>query len=547
MATSNIIRGTMLLTAATFISKFLGMIYTIPFYGLVGETGGELYSYAYIPYNILISLSTIGVPLAVSKFVSKYNSLGDYYTGRRMFKAGIGLMAFTGFFAFLILFFGAEVLAKLFVGTSSDEYGNGIEDVTMVIRMVSFALIIIPSMSIVRGFFQGYESMGPTAISQVVEQIVRIVFLLSAAYLVIHVFNGTISQAVGYATFSAFIGAIGSCIVLWLFWRKRKAYLDKQLSLQKEAYDIPLKDLYKELLRYAGPFVLVGIATPLYQQIDALTFKRAMVAIGQGDISSIAFSNITLFGHKLVMIPVTIATGLSLATLPALTKSFTDKNQNLMNSQINQSLQVVMLLILPAVVGMSILSYEVYGGFYGANANLDINGALLRWYAPVALLFGLFTVTSSILQGINQQRFAVVSLTAGLLIKGLLNIPLIYMFGAKGAIIGTLLAVATAVGLNIGKVKTSIDFSLRELTKRSMLIVIFTTIMGIAVFLTKGLLGFFLSYQDGTFEAFVVLAISVIVGATIYLWLSYESTLLERVLGNRVRIIDKLISKISRR
>lgn len=92
---SNIVKGTMLLTAATFYRNF-GNDYVIPFHGLVGETGGTLFQFAYTPYNILISISTIGVPLAVSKFVSKYNALGDYETGMRMFKAGMMLMAVTG-------------------------------------------------------------------------------------------------------------------------------------------------------------------------------------------------------------------------------------------------------------------------------------------------------------------------------------------------------------------------------------------------------------------------------------------------------------------
>src|SRR5690625_5136244 len=102
------VRGAMLLTGATFLSKFLGMIYVIPFHRMVGETGGALFHFAYTPYNILISISTIGVPLAVSKFVSKYNALDDYKTGFRMFKAGITLMLVTGFLAFITLFFGAE-------------------------------------------------------------------------------------------------------------------------------------------------------------------------------------------------------------------------------------------------------------------------------------------------------------------------------------------------------------------------------------------------------------------------------------------------------
>src|SRR5699024_11819076 len=105
----------MLLIVADFLSKFLGMIYVIPFNELVGSKGVALYLYAYNPYTILISISTIGVPLATSKFISKYNSLGDYYTGLRMFRLGLVLMSITGILSFLILFFSADWVAQSFV------------------------------------------------------------------------------------------------------------------------------------------------------------------------------------------------------------------------------------------------------------------------------------------------------------------------------------------------------------------------------------------------------------------------------------------------
>jgi len=150
---NNILKGTMLLTGAAFLSKFLGMIYVIPFNALVGDRGGVLYYYAYNPYTILIGISTLGIPLAVSKIVARYNSLGYYDIGLRVFKAGLYVMLITGITAFLALFFSAEWLASKFI--YSDDYGNTVEDVKTVIRMVSFALLIIPAMSIFRGFFQG--------------------------------------------------------------------------------------------------------------------------------------------------------------------------------------------------------------------------------------------------------------------------------------------------------------------------------------------------------------------------------------------------------
>ncbi|HLR73683.1 MAG TPA: polysaccharide biosynthesis protein [Virgibacillus sp.] len=537
---SKIVKGTMLLTGATFLSKFLGMIYVIPFQALVGETGGTLFNLAYTPYNIMISISTIGVPLAVSKFVSKYNSLGDYETGMRMFKAGIVAMMITGFFAFITLFFSAEFLASKMI-TSEDPTNPSqitVADVTMVMRMVSFALIIIPAMSIVRGFFQGYQSMGPTAVSQVIEQIVRIIFLLIATFVVINIYKGTIATAVGLATFAAFIGGIASCIVLWVYWRRRKQHIEIKIDQQKVSHDIPTKDLIIELFSYAGPFVLVGIATPLYQLVDQFTVERAMTAINQRDLYEIAFAAINFYGHKLVIIPVTIATGLSIATLPALTKSFTQNKRAVFNKQINQALQIILVLVLPASVGLLILSDVAYGSLFGLD-HIDIAGPLLAWYAPVSLLYALFIVTSSILQGINQQRFAAVSLSAGLLIKILFNIQLIHMFGAKGAIFGTALAVGSAVTLNLWQIKRSIHFSFKETYKRTALILIFVIIMSVIVLGSKALLGTMFNYKESKLAAIITLIVGVGLGGSVYLYLSYKSTLLERILGKQIRILDR--------
>ncbi|APC47974.1 cell division protein [Virgibacillus halodenitrificans] len=538
---SNIVRGTMLLTGASFLSKFLGMIYVIPFNALVGETGGTLFAYAYTPYSIFISISTVGVPLAVSKFVSKYNAVGDYETGMRMFKAGISLMSVTGFLAFLTMFFSADWLAGRMI-TSDDPVNITVNDVAFVIRMVSVALIVIPAMSIVRGFFQGHNSMGPTAVSQVVEQIIRIVFLLGGAFVILKFMNGTITAAVGFSTFAAFIGAMASCLVLFVYWKKRKTYLNRQIEQQTYTHEIPMKDLFIEIFRYAGPFVLVGLAIPLYQMVDQFTFERAMVAADQKDIWEFAYSAINFYGHKLVIIPITLATGLSLAILPTLTNSYTQQNRQLLNKQINQALQIILVLVIPAVVGMSMLANEAYGSLYGMG-KIETTGTLLAWYAPVALLFALFSVSSSILQGINQQKYAVFSLLAGLLIKVLFNIQLIYIFGAKGAIFGTALAAGTAVAMNLWRIRSAIDFSFKEIIKRTMLIGIFILFMCIAILLAKYIFGFFLPFEEQRWAALVMLIIGVGIGGMVYLWFAYKSTLLERVLGEKVRFLDRFLSK----
>ncbi|MBR3120062.1 MULTISPECIES: putative polysaccharide biosynthesis protein [Oceanobacillus] len=537
---SKIIRGTMLLTGASFLSKFLGMIYVIPFNVLVGAVGGALYGYAYTPYSIFLSISTVGIPSAVSKFISKYNSLGDYETGMRMFRLASLLMLGTGLFAFLMLYFSADWIAGFQI--KGEDTPITADDVAFVTRMVSIALIIIPSMSILRGFFQGHQSMGPTAVSQVVEQIVRIGFILIGAYIIIHLLGGTIVTAVGFATFAAFIGAVGSCLVLAIYWKKRKPFIKKQIAQQKYTYAIPTRDLFKELFRYAGPFVLVGLAIPLYQLVDQFTFQPAMLASGREDIWVSAASAIMTYGHKVVIIPMTVATGLSLAMLPSLTESFTQKNEVMYTKQINQALQIILVVVIPASVGIAILSNEAYGALYGME-NIGVTGSLLAWYAPVALLFALFTVTAGILQGIDQQNYAVLSLMAGVLAKVLLNSQLIHVFGAKGAIFGTALAAGIAVTLNLWRLKKALNFKLKQTIKRTILIGIFTLIMCIVVWTLKAVMGLFLPYETSRWATIVMLGIGAGSGAIVYFVLAYKSTLLEHIFGGRIPVVGRFLGR----
>src|SRR5699024_9029665 len=142
------------------LSNFLGMIYVIPFNAFVGPYGAELYYYAYNPYTIVLGISTVGIPMAVSKVVSKYNSLGYYEVGLRVLRTSMVLMSITGVLSFLFLFFSAEWLAAKFIYT--EDYGSNLDDVTKVMKMVSFALLLIPSMSVLRGFFQGNQRMEPS-------------------------------------------------------------------------------------------------------------------------------------------------------------------------------------------------------------------------------------------------------------------------------------------------------------------------------------------------------------------------------------------------
>lgn len=534
MSTSNILRGTFILTLGTMLSRVLGLVYIFPFYTLVGKSGGELYTYAYVLYSVVLSVATMGVPLAVSKFVAKYNALDEYAVGRKLFRSGILLMSITGIVSFLVLYLLAPVFSPMII---EDDSIHSYDDVTLVIRMVSFALLLVPIMSLIRGFFQGHESMGPTAISQVVEQIARIIFLLGSVYVVIKVTGGSLPTAIGYATFAAFIGALAGLGILIWYWFSRKKHLDTLLEKDKGTVDVSYKEMYKELLLYAAPFVFVGLAMPLYQLVDTFSFNKAMAFAGfDGKYSGNAFTIINTYGQKLVMIPITLATAFALSLLPAITRSFISNDKDVLQRQMSKTFQILLYITLPACIGLSILGGPAYAAFYSYD---ELGGYLLAWYAPTAIPLAIFTVTASVLQGINRQKYTVYGLALGIGLKLVLNFPLIFLMGAEGSIVATGIGYTASVVMNLWAIKKYTGFDYSIVFRRTMLMSIFNVAMIVGVLIVLQFLEGFIPYSAGRLQAIIVIFISAAVGAGIYFFLSYRSNLLMYLFGNRFPFLNR--------
>ncbi|MFE7063996.1 oligosaccharide flippase family protein [Sutcliffiella sp. NPDC057660] len=532
MSTSNILRGTFILTLGTMLSRVLGLVYIFPFYTLVGKSGGELYTYAYVLYSVVLSVATMGVPLAVSKFVAKYNALDEYAVGRKLFRSGILLMSITGIVSFLVLYLLAPVFSPMIINEGSK---HSYDDITLVIRMVSFALLLVPVMSLIRGFFQGHESMGPTAVSQVVEQLARIIFLLGSVYIIMNVTKGSLPTAIGYATFGAFIGAVAGLAILIWYWFSRKKHLDTLLEKDKGTMDISYKEMYKEIVLYAAPFVFVGLAMPLYQLVDTFSFNKIMAMAGY-DNSGDAFAIINNYGQKLVMIPITLATAFALSLLPAITRSFISNDQDVLQRQMSKTFQILLYLTLPACIGLSILGGPAYAAFYSYD---ELGGYLLTWYAPTAIPLAIFTVTASVLQGINRQKYTVYGLALGIGLKLVLNFPLIFLMGAEGSIVATGIGYTASVVMNLWAIKKYTGFDYSIVFRRTMLMTIFNIAMIVGVFIVLQLLGGFIPYSDGRLQAIIVIFISAAVGAGIYFFLSYRSNLLMYLFGNRFPFLNR--------
>ncbi|WP_301109168.1 polysaccharide biosynthesis protein [Sporosarcina sp.] len=530
---SNLLKGTAILTIGLFLSKALGLLYVIPFYAMVGDESVNLYQYAYIPYNLALAVAVSGAPLAISKFVSKYNALGDYATGRKLMKSGMLLMSVTGLLTFIALFALAGPIASLVI--KDEEQIFNVEDIASVIRWVSFALLAVPLLSISRGFMQGYQKFEPTSVSQLIEQIVRIVFVLVGTFVVVNLLGLSPNIAVKFAVFAAFIGAIAGLWSLYYYWKKYRDEFNYLLTNSPPAGSLPLKQIYKEILTYALPFVLVGTINPLYQFVDMITFNDAMKSIGLSSISDQLLGKLNFLTHKVVMIPVMVATGFSMALISIITSYYAKNDQQGITRSLDQTYQIMLFLTIPMATGLIVLNTEIYQFLY----KFDVSGAnILAAYAPVAILFAMFTVTAAILQGIDYHKWIVFSALLGLLIKMILNIPLIKLFETNGAILATAIGYATAVGINLFIIKKVLNYKSQMVIRRVILILIFNAIMFLGVWLTsKGLNA--LHVPVGRWQALLYVLIGTGVGMLIYGFLSFKSGLAQRLFGERLSRIAK--------
>lgn len=533
MAASKLMQGTKVLTVATLTSKLIGFVYVIPFTALVGLQGNALYQNGYTPYSILLTLSTLGVPVAMSKYVSKYHALGDYETAHRLFKSGIWFMAVTGLLAFLVMFLGAPALASLsYQPSETDQYT--FDNVVYVIRMVSFALLIIPIMAIVRGYLQGFQQMVPTSVSQVVEQLVRVVFILAASFAVMSIGSGDLPRAVGFATFGAFVGGIGGMATLLYFYFKQRPTILARVQSHPAKERQTLPSMYKELISYALPLSFVGLAIPFFQAVDLYSIEGALSGTEYASEAKAFVGALTGVAHKIVLIPMALATALSITLVPTITKAYVNQDNKLLQSYITQTYQVILFIGIPAAIGMSVLAEPIYFALFG-SANLELGAKTLGFYAPATLFFSIYAVTGSILQGMDRQRNAVLSLVVGLVLKLGLTYVFLKWFGPYGAIWTTYIGFGVGIALNVYFIGRFAKFDYTFIYRRTVLIFIFAAIMGAAVWVfDNGLAALFPELSRVT--TFIVLLVSIGVGLIVYFYLAIRSHLAGKVLGERFKL-----------
>ena len=542
MKKSGFLEGTIIATAAIVITKILGMLYVIPFYAMVGVQGSALYAYAYNIYVMFLDISSAGLPVAISKIIKEYNTLGMMDAKVRAYRLGRKIINFVSIAAFIILFIFAESIATLIIGDLQG--GNTIGDVAFVIRCVSFAILVVPFLSVSKGYLQGHNIINISSMSQVIEQVVRIAVILGGSYLALNVFHLSLTTSVGIAVFGAFAGGLAAVLYIFSKMRGHKKELSLTSDIKKDK--ITNKEIIKKIISYAVPFIIIDVGVSIYNFVDMVLISRTMTSLGfDAYTTEFITSSVATWSSKISMVVISIAMGLTVSLIPNIVEAFTLKKWDLVESRLNKALQVILVVSIPMVIGISLLSRPIWSIFYGAT-DVDLGGLVLGFYIFISLFSNIYMVTSSTLQSLNKFKTVYLTTLGGYVLNALLDVPFMlvaYHLGFEpfiGAVFASIVGYSFSAFSALFILKKDHHLKYGETFKMLGKIVIPTVVMILVVLLLKILIP--LNIVSKT-SCIIYVAIISIVGAIVYLFVAYKQGILTTVFGKEY--LNKIVKKIT--
>ena len=539
MKENTFIQGAMVSSALFIIIKILGALYVIPFYKIIGEHGGTLYSYAYNIYNLFLNISTAGIPIAMSMIISEYLALEMFDAKQRAKKVATKAIAVLAVVSFLIVFFGSELFARFLLSDATG--GHSVSEVSNVIKMTSLCLLIIPFLSVLRGYLQGYKFITVTSFSQVIEQIVRIIVVLAGSFVAIKILDSSIEVGVCVALSGAFFG--GLIAYLYLKLKMKNQGLEFEKIDKKD--DISDSGILKKIIGYCIPIIMIAVIDNIYNLVDIRLIVKGLNLIGYEAMESQTISGIVAtWAPKICSIIIAISLSLTTNIIPHITTSYIKNDHDGVNHRINQAISTMIMITVPMVTLLFLLSKESYSIFYGESKY----GTLILAFSAIShMLLGISSVFNSILQSMKKFKMIYINTITGLLCNTLLDIPVIILLDKQGlppyigTIIATCIGYIVSITIVVFYLKKEMGFYFRDTLKliRKMLLPTVTTVL-----LLVGL-KYLIVLGDGRLMSFIGLALFGGVGALVFLFIAYKNGAINTVFGDK--FAGSLIKKLKRK
>ncbi|PLR91902.1 putative polysaccharide biosynthesis protein [Bacillus sp. T33-2] len=524
---TRVVKGVFILTAAALVTKLLSAVYRVPFQNIVGDTGFYIYQQVYPFYGLVLVLSTYGFPVVISKLYTEQKETGNTEGANRLLAVAFLFLSVIGISLFCLFYYGAEWIA----GAMGDP------ELHLLFRIIAFPFLLVPFSSVFRGYFQGKGDMAPTAVSQVGEQFVRVVTILSLSALFISQ-GYSLYYAAGGAAFGSLTGGLVSAFILGLYYLKsrdqgpfRKYRL---VSLIKESSSIA-----KALAVQGFAISVSGMLLILMQMADSLNLYQLLANSGIGAADAKEAKGIYDRGQPLIQLGTVVATSMSLSLVPVILSDTLKNRTESVIHHVKMSLQISVIIGTGATAGLISIIRP-------ANQLLFENtqGSMVLAILSLMILLGSVIITmTSVLQGLNYSVFPAMVIMLGFGLKMMFNVLLVPQFCTVGAAAASIMSMAVILLVLMAKLRMVMK---KRILPLSFLLKVFLAALSMAVFLAIYLriTGFlYVCLDSARFAAAVQGLTAVLLGGCLYLLIIIknrilsEQQLLVLPFGGRLRFL----------
>lgn len=420
----DIFKGAFILTVAALIVKILSAVYRVPFQNIVGDVGFYIYQQVYPFYGVALLLSTQGFPVVISKLYAEQSMRKDKKAIGNIFMIAAIILSIIGVFGFSFLFWGADWLA----GKMGDQ------DLAILLRVISTVFLIFPVVSLLRGYFQGKGDMVPTAVSQVGEQLIRVLTIFAGAiFLTNHGYNLYIVGS--GAVFGSVIGGVLAILILTLFWLRRRTEPTSFTSFHLKESAI----IAKSIILQGFAICVSSLLLIFIQLADSFNLYSLLVSSGLSSLDAKVLKGIYDRGQPLIQLGTVVATSMSLALVPIISREKLKMNAKDMHEKISVALRISILVGVGATVGLFSIIRETNILLFENSDGSDV----LSMLSLLILFSSIIITTTGILQGLGMIIFPASVILFGFVAKYILNMSLVPLMGTLGA------AVASSISLSM--------------------------------------------------------------------------------------------------
>ncbi len=489
--------GVVILTISNLLVKAAGLLFKIPMNYIIGDTGMGYYNSAYSIYTFFYMLSTSGLPVALSVMVSENRSRGNTGGAKTVYRMALVIFAFIGISVFALMFFMSDVLCELIKSDRSS---------ASVIAIAPTMLFICIS-SAYRGYFQGCGNMVPTAVSQLIEAALKLVFGVAAASFAIR--RGySIELVAAYAVSGLTVGSLAGMAYLIVHKLIRGDRDAHSAEIPERSVSTDRRAVLRRFVKISFPVTVSASVMSLTNMLDTALIQRMLLRSGMTEeMSTTLFGNYTSLAVPMFNLPPVLVYPIAYSLVPVVASAFASGRRERATTAIEASLRCAVIIGLPCALGLSVLADPILCLFY-KESSAHLAAPLLSVLAPSSLFVCILAVTNSILQGCGRERLPVISMLAGAAVKLISSIILLDRYGIMGAPISTFLCYLAVTVLNFMFVVKSCEVKL-YFRKTFLKPLVSSVLCAVTAFYSNKLLCTFC-------DARVACLLSVVFAATVY-------------------------------